>query len=64
MGEEFGLLKDFAMVMVAAGFVTLLFHRLRQPPVIRYLLAGLLLGPHFLPGVAVTDVQPWGCWRT
>ncbi len=60
MGQEFGLLRDIALIMVAAGVVTLLFHKLRQPPVLGYLLAGLLLGPHLLPDIAVTDIDTIG----
>lgn len=55
--EQFGLLKDFAIVMVVAAVVTLLFRRLRQPPILGYLLAGLLIGPYTLPAPPVTDVN-------
>jgi Kef-type K+ transport system membrane component KefB len=30
--EKFALLKDFAIIVVVAGVITLLFRRLRQPP--------------------------------
>jgi CPA2 family monovalent cation:H+ antiporter-2 len=33
-------LQDLAVVMAVAGLVTLLFHRLKQPVVLGYLLAG------------------------
>jgi monovalent cation:H+ antiporter-2, CPA2 family len=39
-------LQDLAMVMGVAAVTTILFHRLKQPPILGYLLAGLLLGPH------------------
>jgi CPA2 family monovalent cation:H+ antiporter-2 len=55
--EGFALLKDFAIIMVVAGVVTLLFRRLRQPPVLGYLIAGLLIGPYTLPTPVVTDVH-------
>jgi CPA2 family monovalent cation:H+ antiporter-2 len=55
--EEFALLKDFAIIMVVAGAVTLLFRGLRQPPILGYLLAGLLIGPYTLPTPPVTDVH-------
>src|SRR5688572_23760542 len=38
-------LTDLAVVMIAAGLVTVLFHRLRQPVVLGYMIAGLLIGP-------------------
>lgn len=43
-------LQDLAVVMIVAGLVTVLFHRLRQPVVLGYLLAGLIIGPHALFG--------------
>lgn len=42
-----------AVVMAVAGLVTLLFHRLRQPVVLGYILAGLILGPHTPPHILV-----------
>jgi CPA2 family monovalent cation:H+ antiporter-2 len=39
-------LKDLALILCVAGVTTLIFQRLRQPVVLGYLVAGLLLGPH------------------
>jgi len=47
MGNPSTFLQDLALVLCVAAVTTVLFHRLRQPPVLGYLLAGLLLGPHF-----------------
>jgi len=55
--EEVTLVKDFAVIMMVAGAVTLLFRRLRQPPVVGYLIAGLLVGPYCLPVHAIGDVH-------
>lgn len=44
-GQEFALVQDFAIIMAVAGVVVVLFHRLKQPPILGYLLAGLLIGP-------------------
>ncbi len=55
--EEITLIKDFAIIMVVAGAVTLLFRKLRQPPILGYLIAGLLIGPYTLPVTPVTDVH-------
>ena len=44
MHEEF--LQDLAIVMIVAGVVTVLFQRLRQPVVLGYIVAGLIVGPH------------------
>lgn len=53
--EEISLIQDFAVIMVVAGAVTLLFRKLRQPPVLGYLIAGVLVGPYTLPFSPVTD---------
>ena len=55
--EEVTLLKDFAIIMVVAAVITLLFRRLRQPPILGYLIAGLLVGPYILPTPLLTDVH-------
>ncbi len=49
MSEELGLVQDFAVIMIVAGVVTLVFRHLRQPPVLGYLLVGLIVGPYTLP---------------
>lgn len=40
------LIRDLAIILVAAGLVTLLFKRLKQPVVLGYILAGFLVSPH------------------
>ncbi len=48
---------DLAVVMLAAGTAGLLFQRLRQPKVVGYILAGLLLGPHTWASPLISDKQ-------
>jgi CPA2 family monovalent cation:H+ antiporter-2 len=48
-------LQDLAVVMLAAGVVTVLCHWLRQPVVLGYILAGLVIGPHLLPRSLVSS---------
>jgi len=48
-------LQDLATVMLIAGGVTVLFHRLRQPVVLGYIIAGVIIGPHTPPYVLVHD---------
>lgn len=48
-------LQDLAVVLLASGLVTLLFHRANQPRVVGYILAGLLIGPHTPPFSFVSD---------
>nr|MBA3848043.1 cation:proton antiporter [Planctomycetota bacterium] len=52
------LIQDLAVIMVVAGLVTVLFHRLKQPVVLGYILAGFLVGPHTpsLPTIQDTKV--------
>lgn len=52
--HEIGFIRDLAIVMIVAGATTVLFHRLRQPVLLGYILAGVLIGPH-TPGVLVAD---------
>jgi len=55
--DEITLVKDFAVIMVVAGAITLLFRKLRQPPILGYLIAGLIVGPYTLPTPPVTDIH-------
>lgn len=45
----YAFLQDMAVVMLAAGLVSLVFNRLRQPALLGFILAGILIGPHLLP---------------
>lgn len=45
-------LQDLAFIMMVAGIVTILCHQFKQPVILGYITAGILLGPHvpvFLP---------------
>jgi len=42
-------LQDLAVVMIVAGLVTILCHRFKQPVVLGYILAGVIIGPHTPP---------------
>ena len=46
--HEMSFLQDLAVVMIAAGIVTVLFQRLKQPVVLGYIVAGILIGPYLL----------------
>ena len=48
-------LQDLAVVMIVAGLVTIIFHRLKQPVVLGYILAGLIIGPHTPPFPLIHD---------
>jgi CPA2 family monovalent cation:H+ antiporter-2 len=49
-----GLMRDFAITMAVAGGALVLFRQLRLPPVLGYLLAGVLIGP-FTPGIRLVE---------
>lgn len=49
-------LATFALVLCTAAITTIVFQRLRQPVILGYLLAGLLIGPH-TPLPLLADVQ-------
>jgi len=53
--EGVSFLQDLATVMIVAGMVTLLFHRLKQPVVLGYLLAGFIIGPNTPPFSFIQD---------
>ena len=50
-------LQDLTVVLSVAAAVILLFRRLKQPPIIGYLIAGLIIGPHTPPMPLVTDIH-------
>src|SRR5262249_6900564 len=54
MHEASQFLANLAMVLGVAAVTTVVFHQLRQPVVLGYLLAGLIIGPH-LPVPLVAD---------
>ncbi|MCD0488121.1 cation:proton antiporter [Pedobacter sp. MC2016-14] len=56
------LIADLGLILAAAGVTTLLFKKIKQPLVLGYILAGLLVGPHikFLP--TVTDNESVHIW--
>jgi CPA2 family monovalent cation:H+ antiporter-2 len=48
-------LQDLAAVLLVAGLVTVLFRRLRQPVVLGYIAAGVIIGPHTQPFPLIRD---------
>lgn len=48
-------LQDLAIVMTVSAVITVLFHALRLPVVLGYILAGFLIGPHTPPFPLITD---------
>lgn len=56
MNEHLFIFRDVAMVFAAAFAVGFLFWRFRQPVILGYVLAGLLLSP-LTPGLRIHDVH-------
>lgn len=46
MAEELNLVKDLAIILIAAGFFTLVSKALKQPLILGYIIAGFVVGPH------------------
>ena len=62
MSELPELVQDLALILVVAGFVTLLFKKLKQPLVLGYIVAGILVSPHMSYTMSVVDkddIQTW-----
>lgn len=63
MSEIDPLLYDLALILLIAGLVTIIFKALKQPPVLGYIVAGMLTGPYitFVPTVQnIQSVEFWG----
>ena len=57
------LIADLGLILAAAGFTTLVFKKIKQPLVLGYILAGVLVGPYldFLPTVSDSkSIEIWG----
>ena len=62
MAELPELFSDLALILVTAGVTTVLFKWLKQPLVLGYIIAGLLIGPYFPWFPVVNDhhsVETW-----
>jgi CPA2 family monovalent cation:H+ antiporter-2 len=57
MHHGIGFIQDLAVVMALAGVVTVLFHRLKQPVVLGYIVAGVIIGPYTPPFQLIHDEQ-------
>jgi CPA2 family monovalent cation:H+ antiporter-2 len=47
-------LQDLAFIMMVAGIVTILCHQFKQPVILGYITAGIILGPH-VPALPIHD---------
>lgn len=56
------MVQDLYILMITAGIVSLLFKLLKQPVVLGYIVAGILVGPHLFGENLVSheNVETWG----
>ncbi|MCH5174623.1 MAG: cation:proton antiporter [Prevotellaceae bacterium] len=57
------MIQDLCIIMLTAGITSLLFKLFKQPIVLGYIVAGMLVGPHMLGESWVTNeenVETWG----
>jgi len=48
-------IQDMAIIMLIAGIVTVVFNKLKQPVVLGYIVAGVIIGPHTPPYDLIQD---------
>ncbi|HET7148575.1 MAG TPA: cation:proton antiporter [Candidatus Nitrosopolaris sp.] len=51
------LIQDFAVIMIVAAIMLVITHRLKQPMVIGYILAGMVIGPYTPPFSLIQNVN-------
>lgn len=56
------IIQDLAIILMAAGAMTLLFRAIRQPVVLGYIVAGFLVGPNFEWIPTVLDTESIKVW--
>lgn len=57
------MIQDLCVIMLTAGITSLLFKVFKQPVVLGYIVAGMIVGPHVLGGSWLTNeenVDTWG----
>ena len=62
MSEIAPLISDLAVILIAAGIITLIFKCLKQPVVLGYIVAGIIAGPAvpYIPTVSdPTNIKIW-----
>jgi len=57
MALEIEVVRDFAVIMVVLSSLTLLFYILKQPVILGYLLAGIIVGPYTPPFALISQVD-------
>lgn len=55
-------ISDLAIILGVAAVVTFLFQKIRQPLVLGYIVAGVIVGPYTPTGIAVSDLENVKVW--
>ena len=56
------LISDLGLILIVAGITMLIFKKIKQPLVLGYILAGLLVGPHISLFPTVADEEAVKVW--
>ena len=56
------LIQDLALILVTAAVVTLIFRKLKQPLVLGYIMAGVLVSPNMTFMMSVVDNENIKTW--
>src|ERR687886_1603942 len=51
------IVQDFAVIMIIAALMLIITHKLKQPMVIGYILAGMIIGPYTPPFSLISSIQ-------
>jgi monovalent cation:H+ antiporter-2, CPA2 family len=51
------ILQDFAVIMIIASVMTLVFYKLKQPVVIGFIVAGIIIGPYSPPFSLIHNLE-------
>lgn len=53
--QQSAIIEDLAIILCIAGFVAVIFQKIKQPTVLGYLIAGIIIGPYTPPFSLVDD---------
>ena len=56
------MIQDLCIIMLTAGIVSLLFKLFKQPVVLGYIVAGMMVGPHMLGEAWIKDADNTETW--
>ncbi len=56
------MITDLAVMLLTAGFITILFKKIKQPLIIGYILAGFLISPYFPLFFNAKDIEAIDLW--